>query len=309
MPDGTIWNGLRRLRKDNTGYCLRQLLVGSRKARWGMITASGAEAVAGRIWRSGRWRLCALPTPGCGAGPVQPAAAAVTRRRWSRSNIWAAPAWIWCSSISPGASSCRWPRRPHYCLGRSGHAARTGRAARHAWRGCWNAALEDGDGAGRGDRGKRGPARWRCGNCARSMPEAQKREGASVKNDVSVPVSRVPELLARGGSGAGGADPRGALRGIRPYRRRQYSLQFRTAGGDGWRNFPGAEPRHYGCDRRCGAGSGWQFLGPSTAVGQLKPDMMEAWRGGAELDAMQKIKAALDPAGLDESGQGAAVAC
>jgi hypothetical protein len=29
MPDGTIWNGLRRLRKDNTGYCLRQLFVGS----------------------------------------------------------------------------------------------------------------------------------------------------------------------------------------------------------------------------------------------------------------------------------------
>ena len=27
--------------------------------------------------------------------------------------------------------------------------------------------------------------------------EAQKREGASVKNDVSVPVSRVPELIAR----------------------------------------------------------------------------------------------------------------
>jgi FAD/FMN-containing dehydrogenase len=30
LPDGTVWNGLRRLRKDNTGYCLRQLFVGSR---------------------------------------------------------------------------------------------------------------------------------------------------------------------------------------------------------------------------------------------------------------------------------------
>ena len=33
LPDGTIWNGLRRLRKDNTGYCLRQLFVGS-EGRW-----------------------------------------------------------------------------------------------------------------------------------------------------------------------------------------------------------------------------------------------------------------------------------
>src|SRR6202451_695893 len=32
LPDGTIWNGLRRLRKDNTGYCLRQLFVGSEGA-------------------------------------------------------------------------------------------------------------------------------------------------------------------------------------------------------------------------------------------------------------------------------------
>ena len=28
-------------------------------------------------------------------------------------------------------------------------------------------------------------------------PEAQKREGASVKNDVSVPVSKVPEMIRR----------------------------------------------------------------------------------------------------------------
>ena len=38
-------------------------------------------------------------------------------------------------------------------------------------------------------------------------------------------------------------------------------------------------------------------------VGQLKPYMMEHWRGGAELDAMQKIKAALDPAGLMNPGK------
>ena len=27
LPDGQVWNGLRRLRKDNTGYALRHLLV------------------------------------------------------------------------------------------------------------------------------------------------------------------------------------------------------------------------------------------------------------------------------------------
>src|SRR3977135_770925 len=42
LPDGTIWNGLRRLRKDNTGYCLRQLFVGS-EGTLGIITAAALK--------------------------------------------------------------------------------------------------------------------------------------------------------------------------------------------------------------------------------------------------------------------------
>jgi len=39
LPDGEVWNGLRRLHKDNTGYCLRQLFVGS-EGTLGVITAA-----------------------------------------------------------------------------------------------------------------------------------------------------------------------------------------------------------------------------------------------------------------------------
>jgi FAD/FMN-containing dehydrogenase len=38
-------------------------------------------------------------------------------------------------------------------------------------------------------------------------------------------------------------------------------------------------------------------------VGRLKTDMMEEWRGGAELAAMRAIKAALDPAGIMNPGK------
>jgi FAD/FMN-containing dehydrogenase len=42
MPDGRIWSGLTRLRKDNTGYDLRNLLIGS-EGTLGVITAAALK--------------------------------------------------------------------------------------------------------------------------------------------------------------------------------------------------------------------------------------------------------------------------
>ena len=59
LPTGEVWNGLRGLRKDNTGYDLRDLFIGA-EGTLGIITAAvlklfplprgaGDGAVAGRI--------------------------------------------------------------------------------------------------------------------------------------------------------------------------------------------------------------------------------------------------------------------
>lgn len=42
LPDGSIWNGLKRLRKDNTGYDLRHLLLGA-EGTLGIITAASLK--------------------------------------------------------------------------------------------------------------------------------------------------------------------------------------------------------------------------------------------------------------------------
>lgn len=42
LPDGTVWHGLKRLRKDNTGYDLRNLLIGS-EGTLGVITAAALK--------------------------------------------------------------------------------------------------------------------------------------------------------------------------------------------------------------------------------------------------------------------------
>ena len=45
LPDGSIWNGLSRLRKDNTGYDLKNLLIGS-EGTLGVITAASLKLFA-----------------------------------------------------------------------------------------------------------------------------------------------------------------------------------------------------------------------------------------------------------------------
>ncbi|MBV9509135.1 MAG: FAD-binding oxidoreductase [Caulobacteraceae bacterium] len=42
LPDGQIWNGLKRLRKDNTGYDLKQLLIGA-EGTLGVVTAASLK--------------------------------------------------------------------------------------------------------------------------------------------------------------------------------------------------------------------------------------------------------------------------
>ncbi|HTW70677.1 MAG TPA: FAD-linked oxidase C-terminal domain-containing protein, partial [Acetobacteraceae bacterium] len=132
--------------------------------------------------------------------------------------------------------------------------------------------------------------------------EAQKREGASVKNDVSVPVSHVPAFIQRATAACQALIP-----GIR-------AVPFGHI-GDG--NI------HFNLEQPVGADPEWflaqdhaimdtvnavvrEFDGSFSAehgVGRLKPYMMPDWRGGAELELMRRIKAALDPGGIMNPGK------
>jgi FAD/FMN-containing dehydrogenase len=123
-----------------------------------------------------------------------------------------------------------------------------------------------------------------------------------VKNDVSVPVSRVPELLARAE-----IDGEKLIPGMRmvPFGHMgdgNIHLNFEQPVG-----MNGAEflARDHDIMDMVGA-IVWDLEGSFSAehgVGRLKPYMMPSWRGGAELTTMQRIKQALDPLGLMNPGK------
>jgi FAD/FMN-containing dehydrogenase len=54
LPDGTIWNGLRSVRKDNTGYDLKQLFIGS-EGTLGIVTAASLKLMPPQRERQTIW--------------------------------------------------------------------------------------------------------------------------------------------------------------------------------------------------------------------------------------------------------------
>ncbi len=296
LPDGQVWNGLRRLRKDNTGYALRHLFVGA-EGTLGFITAAVL-----RLFPRPRETEVAFCTV-----RDEDAALALFRRFRDRDEG-AVRAFEYLSGLGVDFAlkhieGCSLPvarRADHYVLVDLA-SSRPAAGLRELIEAVLEEALEAGevlDAAIAGSEAQRA-AIWRI---REEHPEAQKREGASVKNDVSVPVSRVPELIRRASEAC-----RRLIPGVRP-------VPFGHL-GDGNIHMNLEQPvdmdgaaflarSHEIMDT---VNEVVRDLGGSFSaehgIGRLKTDMMEDWRGGAELALMQRIKQAVDPHGLMNPGK------
>jgi FAD/FMN-containing dehydrogenase len=296
LPDGTVWNGLRRLRKDNTGYCLRQLFVGS-EGTLGVITAAVLK-LAPRP-REICVALCAVASP---------EAALALFGRFQSHDAAAISAFELMSGLGTdlvlrhieGAVLPLESPAPNYVLVELA-TPRPDAGLRASLVTVLETALADAiveDAAIAESEAQRATI-WRL---REEHSEAQKREGASVKNDVSVPVSKVPEFIRRATVACELLIP-----GIR-------AVPFGHM-GDGNIHFNLAQPvdadpawflaqDHLIMDTvnevvRALDGS----FSAEHGIGRLKSYMMSDWRGGAELMLMQRIKAALDPLGIMNPGK------
>ncbi len=295
LPDGQVWNGLRRLRKDNTGYCLRQLFVGA-EGTLGVITAAVLKLVPRPTEQE--VALCAVPSV---------AAALALFTRVHRHDPAAVQAFEYMSGPGMGFVLAHIPNAtlpfapaPHYALVELA-TPRPQAGLRAALESVLEAAMEAGEveDAVIAESEAQRAALWRL---REEHSEAQKREGASIKNDVSVPVSRVPALIEQASAACLALMP-----GIRP-------VPFGHI-GDGNIHFNleqplGMDPAAFLAQDHAvmdAVGEVVRALDGSFSaehgIGRLKPYMMPEWRGGAELDLMRRIKAAIDPRGLMNPGK------
>ena len=192
LPDGQIWDGLRGLRKDNTGYDLKHLFVGA-EGTLGIITAAVLK-----LYPRPRARATALVALESPAKALRTAVAHAGRVRRPRHRLRAdvarcASRW-WPSTFRRRALPFA-QAHPQYVLlelSDTASAAKPGRRpARSAGRGERSAAWCS---MPRWPRARRRPrALWAL---RENIPEAQVHEGKQIKHDVSVPISRIAEFIA-----------------------------------------------------------------------------------------------------------------
>lgn len=296
LADGRVWNGLKRLRKNNAGYDLKQLFLGT-EGTLGIITAAVLKLFPRPVQRT--TAFLAVPDP-------QAALALLKRLRGEAGDalttfeLMAAFGVETVLKHMPGVVRPFRDTHDWYVLAEFSAPTRAFDLAA-LMEESLGAAMEAGEVTDAVIAASEAQAAnmWRL---REDMSEAQKHEGGSIKHDVSVPVSRVPEFLGR-------ALPAcmAALPGLRP-------CPFGHV-GDGNIHFNLSQP--VGMEKAAFIGMWETFnrivhdivvdmdgsIAAEHGIGVLKREELAHYADPVGLDLMHRLKAALDPAGTLNPGK------
>ncbi len=296
LPDGRVWDGLSALRKDNTGYDLKHLFIGA-EGTLGIITAAVLKLFPRP--QALETALVAIDDPAASVQLLARARAATGDRVTAFELILRLPFELVLAEIS-GTRDPFDDRHPCYVLFELSSGA-----ARDDVRGLMESvlaeAMEDGlvrDAVIAGS-GAQAADFWKI---RETIPEAQKLDGASIKHDISVPVSRIPAFMAEAA-----AEAEAAVDGVRV-------CAFGHV-GDGNLHYNmnqpvGADPAAFlECEGQLNAivhDAASRHGGSISAehgIGQLKREALLRYKPGVAIDLMRRIKQALDPDNLMNPGK------
>ena len=296
LPSGDIWNGLKILRKDNTGYDLKDLFVGA-EGTLGIITAAVLQLVPKP--RGISVAILAVENP-TAALQLLHLARGHAGRSLTAFELIPRIGFEFVLRHAPGtrdplAETYPWYVLMEYSSGRSQEDA--DEAVDAIFAAGFEAGLID-DGT-RSQSAQQAAAFW---HLRHMMSEVQKFEGGSIKHDVAVPLAAVPELLERAA-----ADVTALIPGARPF-------PFGHM-GDGNIHLNISQP--VGADKDAFLAR-WEevnelvhgivgelggTISAEHGIGRLKRDLLKKVKSPLEIDMMRRLKAAFDPNGIMNPGK------
>jgi FAD/FMN-containing dehydrogenase len=135
-----------------------------------------------------------------------------------------------------------------------------------------------------------------------SIPEAQRKDGASLKHDISVPVSQVPRFIETAGSWVEQHIPQGVLVAYGHLGDGNLHFNINQRAGTQAFQLQAVESKL----KRAVHDLVQQFHGSFSAehgIGQLKVFELERYANPVELDLMRRVKQAFDPNGIMNPGK------
>jgi len=298
LPSGEVWEGLRGLRKDNTGYALRHLFVGA-EGTLGIITAAVLKLFP--LPRDRQTAIAAVPAPAAAVALLNRLQDSTGEAVTGYELIGRLPFEMVLKHIT--GTSDPFPGRvfPHYVL-----IELSGQGAEGTLRGPLEETLAEGQADGlvldAVFAGSTAQARafWKLRD---SINEAQKPEGASIKHDVAVPVSRVAEFIERATQACRAALPN--LRIVAFGHVGDGNIHFNlTQPPEGWtrEKFLGEWERMQRIVHDLVMEMGGSFSA-EHGIGRLKKSEMLRYRSPVELELMRALKATLDPKNIMNPGR------
>jgi len=296
---GEIWHGLRGLRKDNTGYDLRDLYIGS-EGTLGVITAAtlklhplpvarctallaldSIEAAIAVLGRARRGLGAALTGFELMAGNcLQDVVRCFPQQRLPFDAASSGLPWYALLELSDSESEAHARERFEIVVGEAIEA------------GCVLDAVI-------AESMAQSHALW---HLRESIPLAEKESGKSIKHDVSIPVSRMAEFVEGTNAALQAAFP--GIRHVIFGHLGDGNLHYNVARGADWAEgqLLARQDDVYALvhDRVHAVGGS---ISAEHGVGQLKRDALPHYKDPVEMALMHRIKAALDPQGLMNPGK------
>ncbi|MBK9161295.1 MAG: FAD-binding oxidoreductase [Nitrosomonadales bacterium] len=295
LPDGRIWNGLRCLRKDNTGYDLKHLFIGA-EGTLGIITAAVLKLYPRP--RSTATACVAVRDPAAAVALLAHLRAACGDRI-SAFELVSRP----CLDLvfkhipdtrEPFGTTHEWIVLVKLADVLSAPLDKELRAALESF-----GERVDGFDI---TNGEADAERW--WKLRKNIAEAQKIEGLSIKHDISVPVSRVAEFISQTGTALRDTYP--GIRIVAFGHMGDGNIHYNTSMPDGVQNREFIDRHEHDVNRivyGIVAGLGGSFSA-EHGIGQLKRAEIARYKSPLEIELMRGIRDMLDPGGLMNPGKG-----
>jgi FAD/FMN-containing dehydrogenase len=298
LPDGTVYEGLSPLKKDNRGYDIKELLIGA-EGTLGVVTAATLRIVPQPADRATGW-----------IGVDSPARALDILRVFEKRSGNAVECFELVPKIAldlvlkhipntraPLSASCPWLVLVDYVT-----HDRQAPPAREALEDLLQDVLASGlaQDAVVAVNEAQAAAFWRLRD---SISEAERAEGPTMAHDISVAVDRMPHFMISAAQAIEAAFPGVKATGFGHLGDGNVHFHVNAPSGvdpDRWRREIGEPASHMVYDLVAAAGGS---ISAEHGIGQMKRDELERLSSPARMAALRAIKQAFDPGGLLNPGK------